>query len=150
MTNNEINYFPSGADPHKLIITKVHNAIIEVNQDLSILSLKWDPFPEIENFKAGWLLAVEMIKEFQIRRILHYATNLSYLSIESYNWMLKVIIPQLVEHKVWKVSRIVAPEPMAALVSGKYLDRIHDACQNSPCKTEFFTDEDTALYWLNS
>ncbi len=150
MTNNERHYFSSGADPHKVIITKAHKAMIQVNQDLSLLNLNWEPFTELEDFKAGWLVAVEMVKKFHIRRILHNATNIAYISIESYFWMLKVIIPQFVEHEVLKVSRIVASEPMAALVSEKYLDRIHDAFQSSPCKCEFFTDEDTALFWLNS
>ncbi|WP_026464690.1 hypothetical protein [Adhaeribacter aquaticus] len=135
---------------NKLIHINTNNSIINVDLDLSLLSIKWHPFTESPDVKASFILAAKMAKAFYIRRILHDTTNLSYLSIDIHNWLLREIVPQFLSANVKKFARIVSEEPMAFLVSSKYFERIKaNFAAQTDCKCELFTDYSTAMYWLN-
>jgi hypothetical protein len=126
------------------------SAIININQDNSLISLYWDAHTAAHDYKRSYQLAVDLAKRFDIRNWLNDARNVAYLNIETQNWLLRCIAPQLQQNNMHKLVRVVLDEPLAILTSYNVIDRIASHPELA-CKLncEIFTDFDNALFWLN-
>jgi hypothetical protein len=128
---------------------KTDSAIININQEASLISIGWDSHTRPEDFKVGYQLAADLVKRFYIRNWLNDARNMAYLNIENQNWIYRCIVPQLMQNNMHKLARVVMDEPLAILVSCNILDQITNSPEpNGKLDCEIFTDFDNALFWL--
>jgi hypothetical protein len=129
---------------------KTNSAIININQEDSLVSLRWDSHTVLYDIKQSYQLAVDLAKRFGVRNWLSDARNVAYLNIETQNWLLRCIAPQLQQNNMHKLVRVVQDEPLAILTSFSVADKIA-GCPELACKLncEIFTDVDNALSWLN-
>jgi hypothetical protein len=98
----------------------------------------------------GYQMAVDLAKRYDVRNWLDDARNVAYLNIETQNWLLRCIVPQLVQNNMHKLVRVVLDEPLAFLTSYSVTDKIASRPELAgKLNCEIFTDVDNALSWLN-
>jgi len=130
---------------------KTNTAAININQELSLLTIHWQPQADKADFRKTYQLAVDLAGRFGLTRWLNDSRNLAYLNIQEQNWIYREIVPQMQRSSLQKLARIVIDEPLAILISGNIVDKICNS-PNPDCRLqcEIFTNYEHALYWVTS
>lgn len=145
-----IQYFQENSIfPSSLNFT-FHGALININQQNSLIHINWNARVESESIKQSYQVAADLVRKFSLRNWLNDTRKEGYLDIENQNWFYRCLVPQLIQNKLQKMARVIPDDPLAMLVSCNILDKIHTSLEpEANFRFEIFTDLDHALYWLN-
>ncbi|AKD05171.1 hypothetical protein POKO110462_22250 [Pontibacter korlensis] len=121
--------------------------VVDVIHEENLLRTAWLRSVNSQEYREGLNVIRQLIREQHIRLWLSDSRQLAHVTFEDQRWILKEIIPLLVESSLRRVARVVNPDVFSYISFENMMSKAQES-YSLEGYMEQFTSEETALGWL--
>jgi hypothetical protein len=103
-----------------------------------------------EVYRTSMFQVIEMAGKHNIQNLLSDGSEIGNITPETKQWMMEVLLPQLLKSKIKKIARIAYNDYLGFLTNQSLLRAVPDFCgEEAVFELQTFTEIDPAIEWLN-